>query len=401
MRAITYCFLAAGLSVAAASLESTLQPGFASITPERLLAHIRTLASDEFAGRGPGTEGERKTVDYLISQSREMGLRPGNPDGTFTQAVPLWGMRSSGAVQVKINDRDLPVTAGVDYAASSTFPIPEINISGSRLVFVGYGVIAPEYGWDDYKGTDVKGKSVILLSGDPPVPDRNDPTKLDENMFSGKALSYYGRPATKYETAYKKGAVACLTIYAPRSSAATLAQMVRNTPRETMILRDETAEKRIRAQVLLDAAKAQELLTSAGQDLSSLRTAAAKADFRPTLLNGSVSIQVQNQLRKLDSQNVLAALPGSDPKLRDEYVIYSGHWDHLGQEGDRIYHGASDNAAGTAGVLELARAFTKLRPAPKRTVLFLWPTAEEKGLLGARYYVRHPLYPLEKTVADV
>ncbi|MFL6450525.1 MAG: M28 family peptidase [Bryobacteraceae bacterium] len=168
-----------------------------------------------------------------------------------------------------------------------------------------------------------------------------------------------------------------------------------------MILREEGDEKRISAQASLTAEKAEELLAHSGQTLAAMRTASISRQFRPVDLGASVSMQVKNETRKVDSPNVVALLNGSDPKLRNEYVVYTGHWDHLGKEGDRIYHGASDNASGTAGVLELARAFTKIRPAPKRSVLFMWPTAEEKGLLGAGYYVHHPLYPLKNTVANI
>jgi Zn-dependent M28 family amino/carboxypeptidase len=395
------CFLAAGALLVAASVESKLRPAFSSITPERLLEHIKVLSSDEFAGRAPGSDTESKTINYLIAQCRDMGLKPGNPDGTFTQSVPLWAIRSTGSMNVRSEKGALTLEAGKDYTLSSSFPKPEISISDAPLVFAGYGVVAPEYQWDDYKDVDVKGKVLVLLSGDPPVPDASDPAKLDEKIFEGRALSYYGRPATKYETAYTRGAVAVITVFTPRSGATSLARFAQNAPRETMILRDEADEKRISAQASLTPEKAQELLALSGQNLAALRTASISRDFRPVDLGASVSIEVKNETRKVDSPNVVALLNGSDPSLRNEYVIYTGHWDHVGKEGDRIYHGASDNASGTAGVLELARAFTKIRHAPKRSVLFMWPTAEEKGLLGARYYVHHPLYPLKSTVANI
>ncbi len=206
-----------------------------------------------------------------------MGLKPGNPDGTYTQDVPLWGIHPSGTMSITLQaGRELTLTPGQDYFLSSTMPQADISIANSKLVFVGYGVVAPEYHWDDYKNVDVKGKTVFLLSGDPPVPDPNDPSKLDEKMFLGKALSYYGRPATKYEEAYRRGAIACITLYAPRTGAANLSRMVQNAPRESMILRDGDSKKRISAQVSLSAAKAQELFAASGQDFEKLRKAAVR-----------------------------------------------------------------------------------------------------------------------------
>jgi Zn-dependent M28 family amino/carboxypeptidase len=298
-------------------------------------------------------------------------------------------------------DPPLVLTARQDFTATSQLPKAAITVDQSPLVFAGYGIVASKFHWDDYKDIDVKGKTVVILSGDPPVPDPNDPTKLDENMFLGKALSVYGRPATKYETACAKGAVAVITLFAPRAGAANLARAAQNTPRETMILRDETANQRISVQAQLSIEKARQLFAASGQDLDALMKAAVRPDFLPVPLTPKASFQIENAVREVDSSNVVARIPGTDSKLKAEYVIYTGHWDHLGTDGDRIYHGASDNAAGTAGVLELARAFTKVRPAPRRTMIFMWTTAEEKGLLGAKYYVQHPLYPLAATAGNI
>jgi len=386
---------------AAAPPDHALDKAELAITGPALLSHINVLASDNYGGRAPGTPGEEKTVAYLIAQCKKLDLKPGNPDGTFVQNVALWGIRSEGTVSISAGGKDFPLVARQDYLASSQQPVASVTIHDSALVFAGYGVVAPEFHWDDYKGIDVKGKTVVLLSGDPPVPDPNDPLKLDEKMFLGAALSYYGRPATKAETAFAKGAAAIITVFVPRNGVANLARFAQNAPRETMILRDAMSTSRVSAQVSLAEPKAQELLNAASLDLSDVRTRAAKPDFQPVALPATASFDLQNKLRQVDSANVVAQLPGSDAALRNEYVIYSGHWDHLGTDGDKIYHGASDNAAGTAGVMELAHAFTKLKPAPRRTVLFLWPTAEEKGLLGAQFYVRHPLYPLSQTLANI
>ncbi len=371
------------------------------ITPAGILSHIRILASDEFGGRGPGSPGEEKTVAYLIDQCKKLGLKPGNPDGTYVQKVTLWGIRSQGEVSMTVDGKAWPLTPRQDYLASSQMPKPEIDIKNSPVVFAGYGVVAPEFHWDDYKGLDVKGKTVVLLGGDPPVPDPKDPAKLDPKMFLGDALSYYGRPATKYETAYAHGAVAVMILFTPRNGTNNVARLAQNAPREVMVLRDKTATERIGAQVQLGMEKARELFAASGLDLDAVKAAAVKPGFKGMALKATATMHLANTLREVDSDNVIAKLEGSDAKLKNEYVIYSGHWDHLGTDGDRIYHGASDNAAGTAGVLELAHAFTSLSPAPKRSVLFLFPTAEEKGLLGAKYYVQHPLYPLKDTLANI
>ena len=386
------------LWIFAVTLSAAVNPD-SLITGPGLLSHIRVLASDEFGGRAPGTEGEEKTVAYLTAQCRKLGLKPGNPDGTFLQKVPLWGIRSEGTVTISVGGMPLSLKARQDYLATSQQPVPEVTLQNSGLIFAGYGVVAPEFHWDDYKGVDVKGKTVMLLSGDPPVKDRHDRSKLDPNMFLGDALSYYGRPSTKAETAYARGAVAVITVFAPRNRVGTLARFAQNAPRETMILRDATSASRISAQVSLAEPKARELFRNLGFDLNEFRDRAVTPDFQATPLNAVASFDLRNTLRQIDSANVVAKWPGADSKLRDQYVIYTGHWDHLGTEGDKVYHGASDNAAGTAAVLELARAFTKTKT--KRSVLFLWTTAEEKGLLGALYYVKHPLYPLARTVADI
>lgn len=366
-----------------------------SITPERLLRHIKVLASDEFAGRGPGTAGEEKTVAYLIDQAKSMGLQPGNPDGTYIQKVPLWGVRSKGTLAIT----GATLNAGEDYLTYSLQPKAAVSIKDSPIVFVGYGVTAPQYQWDDYRGIDAKGKTVVMLSGDPPVMDPKDPTKFDEKIFNGVGLSVFGRPGTKFDNAYAHGAAAVVLVYAPRNGATNLAAMMNNIGRENMILHDKDDVRRVSALAYLTAAKTAELFTASGLNFETLRTSAVQRGFKPVELKARATFQISNTVRQISSANVIAKVPGNDPQLKNEYVIYSGHWDHLGQEGDRIFHGASDNAAGAAGVLELARAFTQLHP--KRTVLFLWPTAEEKGLLGAKYYVEAPLYPLKATVANI
>ncbi len=228
----------------------------------------------------------------------------------------------------------------------------------------------------------------MVLTGDPPVAD----------LFLGNALTVHGRQGTKLDTAFKHGAAAVLLVNPTQQPGAPLGQ---NNARENMTLRDGTERKRVQAQALVTAEKAAEIFAAGGSDFETAKAAAARPGFRAIPLTARITMKVTNDVRRFESQNLFAKIEGSDPVMKNEYVIYTAHWDHHGQEGNQIFHGASDNAAGTAGVLELARAFRALNPAPKRTVIFFWPTAEEKGLLGARYYVDHPLYPLAATVANI
>ncbi|MDP9049601.1 MAG: M20/M25/M40 family metallo-hydrolase [Acidobacteriota bacterium] len=403
MRPLTaVCFLASLLqitnAVAQKGEDATLKRAETTITSPHLLDHIRVLSSDAYTGRAPGTEGESKSLAYIIAQCKAIGLEPGNPDGSWTQTVNLWGVLSRGTLALEANGKDFPAQPDKDYIAFSYLPDAKITVPSTGLVFVGYGAVAPEYHWDDYAGIDVHGKTVVLFLGDPPVADPQYPAKLDESMFNGKALSVYGRGGTKLDAAFKHGAAAVILLTAGPQAAPP---MIQNYQRELMTLRGPEARARVQAVALLNSDRAAEYFEAAGADFAALKAAAAKPGFRPVALDGQASFEITSKIRQVDSANVVAKIPGSDPKLRNQYVIYSAHWDHHGKVGDNIYHGASDNAAGTAGILELARAFKSMQPAPRRTMLFLWPTAEEKGLLGARWYVEHPLYPLTDTLANI
>jgi Zn-dependent M28 family amino/carboxypeptidase len=282
---------------------------------------------------------------------------------------------------------------------------PEIRVN-SDLVFVGYGVVAPEYHWDDYKGEDVAGKVLVMLVNDPQVPDPRDPSKLDEKVFKGRAMTYYGRWTYKYEIAAEKKAAGCLIVHETGPAGYPWGVVRNSNSGEQMSL--ESADKgrsrsAVEGWITLDQAKA--LFAMAGKDFEALKDAAVRRDFHPVPLGVRASLSFRNQIRTVESKNVVAKLPGRDPKRRDEYVIYTAHWDHLGigpeVNGDKICHGARDNASGVAGLLELARAYTKVQPGPKRSILFLSVTAEEQGLLGSEYYATHPLYPLAETAADI
>ena len=387
-------------------LTEHLQPALETITPDGLLAHIKVLASDEFEGRSPGTRGEELSVKYITDQFKKIGLTPGNPDGTYTQEVPLAGIKSEPRMSLVIGDKTMDLKYPDDFVASSARLQPEITIKKSDMVFVGYGVVAPEYGWDDYKNVDVRGKTLLMLIGDPAVPDPKDPSKLDDKMFKGKAMTYYGRWTYKYEIAARKGAAAAIIIHETEPAAYPW-QVVRSSWGKENFELDNPNKNMdavsARSWITLEVAK--KLLADSGQDFDALKKSAITKDFRPVVLNAKANIAIKQQIRSFKSHNVIGKLEGSDPKLNGEYVIYTAHWDHLGQhpelQGDQIFNGAIDNASGVASVIELAGAFSKLNPPPKRSVLFMATTAEEAGLLGAKYYTEHPLYPLEKTLADI
>ena len=403
--AVILCF-SATLLLAADELALRLQPALEAITPDGLLAHIKVLASDEFEGRAPGTKGEELSVKYITDQVKRIGLNPGNPDGTYLQEVPLAGIKSDPTLSFVVGDKTIDLKYPDDYIASSARLQPEIKIDKSDVVFVGYGVVAPEYGWDDYKDVDVRGKTLLMLIGDPPVPDPKNPSKLDDKMFKGKGMTYYGRWTYKYEIAAQKGAAAAIIIHETVPAGYPYSVVKTSWAKENYEIdspNKNTDTVAARSWIALDAAK--KLLADCGQDFDALKKSAITKEFRPVAPNAKANIEIKQQLRSFKSHNVIGKLEGSDQKMRDEYVIYTAPWDHLGRhpelQGDQIFNGAIDNASGVASVIQLAAAFTKLNPPPKRSVLFMATTAEEAGLLGAKFYAEHPLYPLEKTLADI
>jgi Zn-dependent M28 family amino/carboxypeptidase len=380
--------------------------GLPSVDPQAVLAHTRVLSSDEYEGRGPGTKGEQLTVRYLVDQFKMLGLKPGNTDGTYIQKVPLVGITPAPAPLVFQKGSQRRTLKWKDDVVAWTKHVADsARLDRSDLVFVGYGIVAPEYYWDDYKGLDVKGKTLVMLVNDPPVPDPSNASQLDPKVFGGTAMTYYGRWTYKYEIGAQKGAAGVLIVHetGPAGYPFEVVQ-AKTTEQFDLVTPDKNMGRvNIEGWITLDQAKA--LMQMAGKDFDALKKQAATREFRPVPLGVTASMTIRNTLRTIDSQNVVAKLEGSDRALKDEYVIYTAHWDHLGVgpdvNGDRIYNGAKDNAIGVAGLLELARAFTKVSPAPKRSILFLSVTAEEQGLLGSQYYSVTPIYPLRKTLANI
>lgn len=395
------------------SSESFVSRGFIettdwnSISANRMLENIKILSSDAYEGRAPASRGEILTTQLIEKQFKEMGLKPGNPDGSYFQNVPLVGMTVDSTAELVFTDplgREMMLKYADDFVACTKHEVSKVSVDAD-LVFVGYGVVAPEYNWDDYKGVDVKGKIIVLLINDPPVSNPNDPSKLDEKMFKGNAMTYYGRWTYKFEIAAKKGAVGCLIVHQtkPAGYGWSVVQTTFACEHFSLLTADHgMSRSTIEGWITED--KAKELFALAGRDFDELVQSAARPDFRAVNLRINASLMLNNRIRTIESKNVIAKLNGADAKCCDEYVIYTAHWDHLGMgpevNGDKIYHGAVDNASGVAGLLEIARAYIKLPP-PSRSILFLSVTAEERGLLGSQYYAEHPLYPLAKTLANI
>ena len=368
----------------------------AGISADTLLAATETLASDEFEGRAPGSDGETKTVAFLTEEFSALGLTPGNPDGTWVQDVPLVGI-------TPLPGDNLVVTAGgesrtlepaVDYVAATKHVVDEVEVSDAEFVFVGYGARAPEYDWDDFGDTDVSGKILLFLVNDPPLDD----------VFGGPAMTYYGRWTYKHEIAAELGAAGSMVIH-ETGPAGYPWEVVGSTPYAEafdLVAADDNLS-RATVEGWVQRATAEALFEMAGLDFEAAKQQAADRAFEPIPLGVTGSLRIRNELRRIDSQNVIAKIEGSGAP--DEVVLYVAHWDHMGVDpnldGDQIFNGAADNATGTAGLIEIARAFLHAEEPPRRSILFLAVTAEEQGLLGSRHYGENPLYPAAQTVAAI
>ena len=373
---------------------------------DAVLAHTKTLSSDAFQGRSPGTKGEELTVAYIAEQFRKLGLKPGNADGTFVQKVPLVGITPAPAPLIlRKGGQEQRLAWKDDVVAWTKHVAPSAAIDNSDVVFVGYGVVAPEYDWDDYKGLDVTGKTLVMLVNDPPVQDPDNPAALDPKVFGGRAMTYYGRWTYKFEMAASKGAAGVLLVHETESAGYPFSVVQAKVFEQFDLVTPDRNMKRAAIEAWITVDKARDLLRLGGQDFGTLKSQASTREFRPVPLGVKASMTITNTLRTIDSKNVVARLDGRDPKLKSEYVLYSAHWDHMGVgaavNGDTIYNGAKDNAVGVAGLLDIARAFTKLPVPPKRSVVFLAVTAEEQGLLGSAYYTVAPIYPLARTAANI
>ncbi len=403
------CLIAALAWTGAPAAANGTRPeaGPPTFTAEAIMDHVKVLASDEFEGRAPGTKGEDLTVAYIADQFRKAGLKPGNTDGTYFQSVPMVGITADPAASLvfKRGSATQILAFKTDVVAWTKRVQDTVRLDASDVVFVGYGVQAPEYQWDDYKGIDLAGKTVIMLVNDPPVPDPADPTRLDPNIFGGRAMTYYGRWTYKYEKGAEKHAAAVFIVHETGPAAYPFAVIQSKVTEQFDLVTPDGNRGRAAIEGWITLEQAKKLFALAGQDFDALKKRAATRAFTPVTMDVKASMSLNNRIRKIDSRNIVGMLPGSDPALKNEYVIYTAHWDHYGIgpeiNGDKIYNGALDNATGIAGMIELARAFVKLPAAPKRSLLFLAVTAEEQGLLGSDYYAQHPIHPLSKTLAVI
>jgi len=383
----------AATSVAAASNHAFN----AAIDAADLEEHVKILSSDAFGGRGPGTPGEAAATDYIKTQFARIGLQPGNGSDWF-QTVPMVETTADEATSLKLDVAGKPqeLKFGSDMVIGTRTGQADVNVKDSPLVFVGYGVDAPEQHWNDYAGVDVKGKTVVMLVNDPGF------HAHDAKLFDGKRMTYYGRWTYKFDEAARKGATAALIIH-DTEGASYGWDVVKNSwsgPQYDLPAKDDPAP-RLPAQGWITGDAANALFNGAGLDLDKLRAAANKRGFKPVPINAKLSLDLKSTSIEKTSRNVIGLLPGSEAP--DEAILYMAHWDHLGTHpgdaGDNIYNGAVDNATGVAGILEIAEAFRKAPTPPKRSILFLAVTLEESGLLGSKYYVAHPVVPLDKTVA--
>ncbi|WP_121115296.1 M20/M25/M40 family metallo-hydrolase [Croceibacterium ferulae] len=371
----------------------------AGISAENLSRDVRTLASDAFGGRAPGTAGEARTIDWLVAELQAIGLQPGGPGGEWTQPVPLVRTQlGTGSVSASIDGSTLELGQGRDIYLSTLRPVSAITVAQVPMVFVGYGVTAPERDWDDFKGTDLRGKVAVFLVNDPDFrAAAGDPA---HGRFGGQAMTYYGRWTYKFEEAARRGAVAALIVH-DTDGAGYGWETVTAPGGENYDV--AAAANRVALQGWLSGAAADRLFTAAGHDLAALRAAAALPGFRPVELGTTFSADLPVTHESLMSRNVLARLPGTTRP--DEVILYGAHWDAYGDgepdgQGRTIRPGANDDALGVAGLLEIARAF-KAGPPPQRSVAFGFWTAEERGLLGSETYARNPATPVAKTVANI
>lgn len=369
------------------------------ISAEGLMTHIEKLSADEFMGRMPFTEGETKTVEYIKAQYEELGLKPGNGDSYF-QEVPMVELEAKNMSNITISNGsdELSLDFKTDFVALTRRVIDHIEIADSELVFAGFGIVAPEYDWNDYEGLDVTGKTVLVLVNDPGFSTGND------DFFKGEAMTYYGRWTYKYEEAARQGATGMIIVHDTKPASYPWGVVEHGWTGPNLYLQaDDNNMSRCKMEGWVSLESANKIFSLAGKNGYDFTHEAVSQDFKSFSLNLNLSIYFDNASKFSKSKNVAGLLPGTSNS--DEVIIYSGHWDHLGVgdpiDGDSIFNGAIDNASGIAAILEIARAFAHQENPPKRSVLFLAVTAEEQGLLGSEYYASNPLFDPQKTVANI
>lgn len=389
--------LAVAVSLFACSPQN--ENNFVVIDGAKIADHVKVLASDEFGGRMPFTEYETKTVEYLEDQFEQMGVEPGNGDSYF-QEVPMVEIEAENMSDLHVEGSDFSkdYTFKDEFVALTRRVADSISINHSELVFAGYGVVAPEYEWNDYEGIDVTGKTVVVLVNDPGF------GTSDSTFFKGDAMTYYGRWTYKYEEAARQGATGILIVHDTKPASYPWGVVENGWTGANLYLKsDDNNMSRCQVEGWIGLDVAKEFFKAAGKGEYNFTAEAKKRSFEPFDMGLNISLSFTNRTKTSESKNVAGLVRGTEKP--DEVIIYSAHWDHLGigspVDGDSIYNGAVDNATGTAALLEIARAFAGNNKKPKRSVLFLAVTAEEQGLLGSAYYAEHPIFPPSKTVADI
>jgi Zn-dependent M28 family amino/carboxypeptidase len=376
------------------------EDGLAAFSADSLKLHVAELSHDSLQGRKPFTIGETKTIAYLQKQFKAAGLEPGNGD-SFIQEVPMVNIQTTAAAEMQVSSsKESFILKGFeDYVIWTDKITDKVSFDNDEVVFAGYGVVAPEYNWNDYAGLDVKGKIVMVMVNDPGF------AAGDSSLFKGKTMTYYGRWTYKFEEAARQGAKGCLIVHTTEGASYPFT-VIQNNWNASKLRLDDRGKSNVYTDIngWLSLPAAKRLITAAGKDSSNFFAQADKKGFKPLALDLKLSTSVAVKTIFNKSQNVIGKITGT--KRPDEVIIYTAHWDHLGigkadETADSIYNGAFDNASGTAGLIELARAFKSMKVQPERTIILLAVTAEEQGLWGSAYYAQNPVYPISKTVANI
>lgn len=368
------------------------------ISGDRIRAHVKYLASDELQGRGVGTTGERLATRYIASQLKAEGVQPAGDNGTYFQRVPMVevAVRPDASLTASGKGEHISFVQLKDFVGVPLSQKPENNFD-AEAVFVGHGISASEFGWDDYKGENLRGKVLVYFT--------NEPASNDPKFFGGPALTYYGRWTYKFEEAARRGAVAAIIIHTTPTAGYGWGVVSGSWGREASQLKLKPGETGLKLAAWISQAAGAKLVASTGKTLDQLLQLSNHKSFRPIPLGVHISGHIPVKLREIESRNVVGRVAGSDPRLGSQAVVFSAHWDHLGVgvpvNGDKIYNGAVDNATGCGVVLDIARVWAQLAPKPKRSAIFLFVTAEESGLLGSQYYGEHPEVPARQTAADI
>ena len=391
--------LSVSVTIGLAQEPTAGQIGFESVIDEPTFrAHVRFLADDLLEGRGPGSRGDDLAQSYLKSQYQALGLKPVMPDGSWTQPVPLVGVKTHAppTITFRTQDKSTTLESVTDFMSTIGSPVASAELKDAELVFAGYGIVAPEYEWNDFKDADLKGKVLVIMNNDP---------SDDPELFEGRRRLYYGRWDYKYESAAKQGAAGAIIIHTTPSAGYPWQVVQTSWAGEEFELRG-SAGPRMQLKAWATEEAVRKVVAMAGKDLDALRASAEKRGFQPVPLGINLSMKLTADVREQDTANVLGILPGSDPKLKDEVLIYMAHHDHIGmgerdERGDHIYNGAVDNACGTAALLSILKAYSRMDSRPARSILFAAVGAEEQGLLGSKYFAEHPPIPPGKMAAVI